>query len=223
MISGRILDLIQRIYKFYDKISSVNTFYIIRHGLKTSQAGNPNLTIDGRIQAEKTAKYLQAKDISKIISSTYKRTLETADIIDQVLHVGIEQDDRLKERMNWGSVQGQTLEEFLKEWEYSDFNRNFNPKAGISSRRASLQVQDMLNEIAQKYPSENIAIITSGPTILDLLRDLADDQELEKMMPGVIRNKLPECSITILQENLGVFTIKELGSVKHLAQSIDKL
>jgi len=201
----------------------MNTFYLIRHGLKTSQAGDPNLTKDGRTQAEKTAKYLQAKNISKIISSTYKRTLETADIIDHVLHVGIEQDDRLRERMNWGSVQGQTLEEFLKEWEYSDLNRNFNPKAGISSRRASLQVQDVLNEIAQKYPNRNIVIITSGPTILDLLHDLVGENKLEKMMPGVIKNKLPECSITVLQENRGVFTIKELGSVKHLAQSIDKL
>lgn len=201
----------------------MNVFYLIRHGQKTGHDGNPSLTENGKIQAQKTAEYLYLKNISKIFSSSYKRTLETANIIDGLLSVGIEQDNRLQERMNWESVPGQTLEEFLKEWEYSDLNRNFDPKVGISSHRASLQVQNMLNEITQKYPNKNIAIITSGPTILDLLRDLVDDCDLEKIMPGVIKNKLSECSITVLQENNKGFTIKELGSAKHLAQSIDKL
>lgn len=195
----------------------MNTFYLIRHGQKTSQTGDPSLTSLGRSQSEKTGKFLLTRNISKIFSSTYKRTSETANIINNLLGVEIEHDDRLRERMNWGSVKGQALEEFLKEWEYSDLNRNFKPKAGISSQKVAKLVSDLLNEILVKFPNKNIAIITSGPTIVDFLRDLLTDAELEELKPGILRDKLPECSITYLQANPSHFIVKEVGYTEHLA------
>src|SRR5258706_3010578 len=200
----------------------MNTYYLIRHGLKTSQAGDPDLTKEGRIQAEKTAKYLQAIGVSKIISSTYKRTLETANIIDHVLCVGIEQDDMLRERMDWGSARCQTLEDFLKEWEYSDLNRHFKPKAGKSSFEAGGEVLGLLKKISKNLitNNNNIAIITHGGVVIDLLRNLFPDSEIEKRKPGIINGKVEECSITVLEQKGDTFILKSLASTEHL---VDKL
>jgi len=91
----------------------MNIFYLIRHGQKVAEAGDPGLTEIGKEQAGKTAEFLKDKNISKIYSSTYKRTKETTEIIKNTLKVEIKFDDRLRERMNWGSISNQTLEEFL--------------------------------------------------------------------------------------------------------------
>lgn len=111
----------------------MNTFYLIRHGQKVSQAGDPGLTELGKEQARKTGDFLKGFNISKIYSSTFARTKETAEIVEGVLDVEITFDDRLRERMNWGSILNQSLESFLKEWEYSNTHREFIPQAGISS------------------------------------------------------------------------------------------
>jgi len=136
----------------------MNTFYLIRHGQKVSEAGDPGLTELGKEQARKTAKFLKDKKIFKIYSSTFARAKETASIIDKTLKVGITFDDRLRERMNWGSIPNQSLEEFLKEWEYSNFHREFKPKAGISSLQSG---QDALNVISEKSASLSPILISS--------------------------------------------------------------
>ena len=61
----------------------MNTFYLIRHGQKVAETGDPGLTELGKEQVEKTAEFLRDKNISKIYSSTYKRTRETAEIINK--------------------------------------------------------------------------------------------------------------------------------------------
>lgn len=194
----------------------MNTFYLIRHGEKIGEAGGPGLTKKGKTQAERTANYLKDKNIYKLFSSPYTRTQETAKIIDGSLKVGIEFDERLKERMNWGSVQGQTLEKFLEEWEYSDFHRNYKPKAGISSFEAGKNAQDVINEISKKFPDENIVLITHGGVIIDLLRNLFSDKELEKYRLDFPEEKGKECSITILVKDKGNFLLKEVGATNHL-------
>lgn len=195
----------------------MKTYYLIRHGQKTSHAGDPPLTREGQDQARKTAKYFVGKNISRIISSTYKRTLETSKIIDEILKVGIEKDDRLRERMNWGSIPEQSLEEFLKEWEYSDLNRNFKPKAGTSSFEAGNEALKLISELSAKTQNDNVLIVTHGGVIVDLLRNLFSDAQIEKQEPGAIMNKVAECSITILTDNKGVFELVELDSTGHLS------
>src|SRR3989339_214859 len=119
----------------------MNTFYLIRHGQKVGEAGDPGLTELGKEQAGKTAEFLKDKKIFKIYSSTFARAKETAEIINETLKVGVIFDNRLRERMNWGSIPNQTLEEFLKEWEYSNFHREFKPEAGITSSQSGKDVQ----------------------------------------------------------------------------------
>ena len=197
----------------------MNTFYLIRHGVKVSEAGDPGLTELGKEQARKTAEWLKDKNISKIISSTYKRTRETAEIINKTLNVGIKFDDRLRERMNWGSIPNQTLEEFLKKWEYSNLHRDFKPEAGISSSQSGKDAFNVISEISTSLPNSNIAVITHGGVICDLLRNNFSDDELRKLKSDFsekLDKLIKECSVTTLIKNNNNFSLKEIGVVHHL-------
>lgn len=197
----------------------MNTFYLIRHGQKIGEAGDPGLTELGKEQARKTAEFLKNKKIFKIYSSTFARAKETAAIIDKTLKVGITFDDRLRERMNWGSIPNQTLEEFLKEWEYSNFHREFKPEAGISSLQSGKDAFSVISEIGTSLPDSNITIITHGGVICDLLRNLFQDDELREFkqdFPEKLDKLIKECSITTLVNEEDKFKLEEISSVRHL-------
>lgn len=197
----------------------MNTFYLIRHGQKVAEAGDPGLTELGKEQVEKTAEFLRDKNISKIYSSSYKRTKETAEIINKTLKVEIKFDDKLRERMNWGSIPNQSLVEFLKEWEYSNFHRDFKPKAGISSLQSGQDALNVISEISASLPNSNIAIITHGGVICDLLRNLFSDNELRKFkqdFPEKLDKLIKECSITTLFRDNNIFSLNGIGITDHL-------
>lgn len=195
------------------------TFHFIRHGNKIGHAGDPELTPEGKVQATKTGKYLKGKDINKIISSTYRRTKETAGIINKFLNIDVTYDDRLRERMNWGSISDQPLDEFLKEWEYSNYHRDFKPKAGLSSNESSKNILELIKEIIKKGNSENILLVTHGGVISDLLRTLFTEKELLSFNPEFMQKLdqlIHECSITTLIYKNNKFELKCIGSTKHI-------
>ncbi|HLD92004.1 MAG TPA: histidine phosphatase family protein [Patescibacteria group bacterium] len=198
----------------------MNTFYLIRHGQKVSEAGDPSLTELGKKQVTKTGNYLKDKNIFKIYSSTYSRTEETSEIINKILNVEIKYDDRLRERMNWGSVPNQTLEDFLQEWEYSNHHRDFKPKAGLSSLESGNKALEVLIEINKQIENKNILIVTHGGVISDLLRNIFDSKELSRINSDFVIDKLDqlmkECSITTITHDKDKFELIEIASIKHL-------
>ncbi|MCX6705615.1 MAG: histidine phosphatase family protein [Candidatus Woesebacteria bacterium] len=198
----------------------MNTFYLIRHGQKVTEAGDPGLTELGGQQSRKTAEFLKDKNILKIYSSTFARAWETTEIINEILKVGVIFDDRLREKMNWGSIPNQTLKEFLKEWEYSNLHRDFKPKAGISSLQSGQDVFNVISEISVSLPDSNIVIVTHGGVICDLLRNLFSDDELREFkqdFPELLDKLIKECSITTLVYENNKFKLGEISSTKHLS------
>ena len=74
--------------------------YLVRHGEKKSELGNPGLTEMGRDQAKKTAKFLANKKVKFIEASPLSRTKETAQIIARPLKLKVRITDLLAERAN---------------------------------------------------------------------------------------------------------------------------
>lgn len=81
-------------------------FYFIRHGETVlnsehiRQGEEGELSEKGRGQAEKAAEYLTQFPIDRIVSSTYPRARETAEILNAKLHVPVKYSELLVERKN---------------------------------------------------------------------------------------------------------------------------
>ena len=90
-------------------------FYIVRHGetvlnaqgIKQGEEGE--LSENGRVQAEAVGNFLKPFAIQRIITSTYPRARETAEIINQSLHVSIVYSKLFSERISPTEVIGKSV------------------------------------------------------------------------------------------------------------------
>ena len=92
-------------------------FYFIRHGetlLNAShirQGADGALSQNGRAQAERVGAYLKRFPIERIITSTYPRAAETAEIIKARLSVSVIASPLLVERKNPGEIVGKRTDD----------------------------------------------------------------------------------------------------------------
>ena len=149
--------------------------YLIRHGQKELHAGDPGLTITGIDQAKQTGKYLSQFPITKIVSSPFKRTIETAQHIASELELEHTLHDDLVERMNWADPTV-TRQQFLQEWIKATNDREYIPKYGDSSLATGQRIENAISQIVDQ--NQHIVLVTHGGAILDYLRNLFGDEEL---------------------------------------------
>lgn len=153
----------------------MTTIYLIRHGQKEPHAGDPGLTTIGIDQAKQTGKFLSQFPISKIVSSPFKRTVETAQNIASELQLEHTLHDDLVERMNWNDPTV-TRQQFLQEWIKATNNREYIPKYGDSSLATGQRIENVISQIADQ--NQHIVLVTHGGAILDYLRNLFGDEKL---------------------------------------------
>jgi broad specificity phosphatase PhoE len=194
------------------------TFYLVRHGTKEATPFDPSLTQVGVKQAETTAELLKNISFREIISSPKLRTKQTAELLakPQVLPVVI--DNRLVERLEWEN--NTSFDEFIKEWNKTDIDRNYLPRKGMSSSANGEQMKKILDELSQKHQEGNILIVTHGGTIGDLLRQLFTEKAINHKTESTSGAKyidIPECSITTIQKLENEYKLGKLGDISHLS------
>ena len=197
----------------------MTTFYLLRHGTKENLEGEPSLSKIGKKQAEKTAQYLQNENIRAIYASPMRRTKQTAEIIAKVLKLSTSIDDRLRERMNWGDVKGQSFDQFMEEWTKTDRDRYYQPNHGNSSFRTGENIKSLMEEAAKKYDNQNILIVTHGGTIGDFLRNILPEKDLPIITNTQLNTKhieIVECSLTIVKRENNDYSLELVGSFHHL-------
>lgn len=155
------------------------TIYLVRHGQKVAEFGDPGLTEEGKQQAKETGIYLQQFPITQIISSPFRRTQETAAEIAHELHLSYTVDDALVERMNWNG-NGVSYESFVKEWVVATHNRDYIPAFGDSSRRTGEKIKKLVNNLTATAGA-HIVLVTHGGAIVDYLRTVFGDEKLAKI------------------------------------------
>ncbi len=90
-------------------------FYFVRHGetilnaKHIKQGAEGGLSDKGKKQAAETGSILALYSINKILSSPYERSVETATIINESLHVPVEYSPLLVERRNPSAVIGKSV------------------------------------------------------------------------------------------------------------------
>ena len=197
----------------------MNTFYLIRHGQKEKIKGDPFLTDLGKEQAEKTGLFLKDKNIKTINSSNYNRTTETSQIINQSLQVEIVFDEKLRERANWGDVENQEFDEFLKEWYEDSKNRWSSKHERTTSFQSGENLKNLMINLSKKYNNSNVVIVTHGGVIADFLRNIFSAKYIQQLIkddPYLLDSYIKECSITKITLNDDKFDLIEFASLKHL-------
>jgi broad specificity phosphatase PhoE len=156
----------------------MTTIYLIRHGQKQLRVGDPGLTEVGLQQAKETGEYLKQFPITKIIASPYKRTVETAQQICEILNLEHSLHNALVERMNW-SDQGVSRQEFLQEWIKATNNREYIPRYGDSSLATGQRIHKFVSEASSE--NDHLVLVSHGGAILDYLRNVFGDEKITSL------------------------------------------
>ena len=191
--------------------------YFIRHGQRASKSEDTLLSDEGKKQAELTGKYLSSlSDISLIYASPLIRAQQTAEIISNALNLSIQTDARLTERMRWGDRIGESYNEFIREWNKTSINRNYEPPMGDSSYNVGNRVKALADEISN---NQRVVIVSHSGAIGDFLRNVFDEKLLNfKTDPesSIRYIEILECSITEINKERNEFKLKRINDTSHL-------
>nr|WP_040203632.1 histidine phosphatase family protein [Neobacillus jeddahensis] len=144
--------------------------YLIRHCEAEGQPPEAQLTDRGRKQALDLAEFFLAIKIDRIISSPYKRAIESIQPLAKRLNVQIEIDSNLTERVlsttnlpDWSEKLRATFDDIELKFE-----------GGESSREAMKRIVKVVNEVFSSN-NKNTIIVTHGNLMSLLLKHFNKD------------------------------------------------
>ena len=158
--------------------------YFVRHGktehndrgVVTGHIDSP-LVEEGINQAEITRSEI-ANDYNEIYSSDLLRCKQTAEIINQKLHLPIQFDVRLRER-NFGSLAGKSFREMDTTGEIREKDKNqqydYRPYGGESVEDVKKRTFAFIEDIKNNKKDKKILVITSGG-IIRLLHNILNGE-----------------------------------------------
>jgi 2,3-bisphosphoglycerate-dependent phosphoglycerate mutase len=190
-------------------------FIFIRHGQADNNVNRilvgrhieSHLTHEGKSQVKDTAKYLKKMNINKVYASPVTRAVETAGIICQELELEYQMDERLYE-IELGKLVGMNYEDiinkhgnlFLKFYRENDeilYNYGVESFAEVKKR-----IQNLLDEMVEKYPDENLLFVTHLDPIKAVI-SLLLDLKPEALFKLHIRN----AALTIIKQEGGILSL----------------
>lgn len=191
--------------------------HFIRHGKRDRrQIGDPGLSPVGRAEAGRLAEALAAEPIVAVYSSPLARARETADIVAATLGLTVNEDVRLRERMNWGDIVGQPFDDFIAQWERCSQDRNYQPAVGDSSRAAGQRLEAFVTDRYQQRVGSTVVAVTHGGVIADFLLNVFASAELQRVRPEFCREPysstiIPECSMTTIRYDGAHYRLEAIG------------
>ncbi len=166
--------------------------YFVRHALpdKTVQDDMTRpLTVEGRRDSMAVAWALADKDITSIVSSPYKRSVETVTPLAKTLGFEIKTIDDLRER-NAGEWLGENFFEFIqKQWE----DHNYHIKNGECIAEVQKRNIAAVNRLLSLHDGQNIVIGTHGTALSAILNfyypqfGFEEFKKIVDFMPFIIR------------------------------------
>lgn len=199
----------------------MTTFYLIRHAEPTKGGTDPGLSERGNLQAQASAEFLKDKTIAHVYTSPLQRAKATALRIASILGAPLTVDNRLRERMNWGDIPGQSFEAFVELWNYCNTHRTFTPPTGLSAQQAGENLANFLDEISQRDLDAAIGVITHGGILGDFLVNTFSEDYLAGVhadWPHQKSNIFAHCSITIVEYRHNQCSVRLLAGTTHLSQ-----
>lgn len=156
--------------------------YFIRHGEATDDVEDryggwydPELSPKGKHQAEELAEKLASQGIrvDLILSSPFKRTKQTAEIIGKHLNLDLQTSVYLKERNTYGLLCGENKTEAKEKYpDMVDAYENKRPVIGQESYEDFLSRVKLSVEKLGKLNYETIICVTHGKYLDALFKDI---------------------------------------------------
>ncbi len=197
---------------------------LIRHGYsEANYAGtftghrNVDLTDIGYKQARVTAEYILANyNVDRIYSSDLKRAYNTAVPLADKIGMDIVTTSDFRE-INGGEFEGLTFDKLLEKPEYQVFRNdpgNCAFPGGETMRQVEVRVMSKLREIVNQNDKKTVVITTHGGP-LRVIKTVCKYGNLDYMKKVKI---VPNSSITVIEAENGVFSLKVDGFDKHLVE-----
>ncbi len=184
------------------------TLILVRHGVTahTSEkrfsgglsSSNPGLTDEGRDQVRATAEWLKpiATDVDVVVSSPVRRTLESAEILGEVLGHPVEVEDGFAE-MEFGTWDGLTFaevaERYKDEMDVWLGSLDHAPGGGESFRAVEKRVLAARDRVIAEHTGKTIVVVSHVTPIKTLVAHALDAPLL-----SVYRMELAPASVTVL-------------------------
>ncbi|MGM0904705.1 MAG: histidine phosphatase family protein [Bacillota bacterium] len=137
--------------------------YVIRHCEAEGQPPEAPLTDKGAQQAFVLAEFLSNIEVDRIISSPYRRAVESIQPLAENLNLEVEVDSRLSERILSAHMMSDWLEKLRNTFE--DLDLTF--EGGESSREAQKRIVEVIQEIFNS--KTDCAMIVTHGNLMSLL------------------------------------------------------
>ena len=201
-------------------------FYLVRHGQvdRRADAFDPPLSLQGRAEAEQVAAFLHGQPVVHIYTSPLQRAREMANHIAAVLGAPVSMAPRLRERMNFGDLPGQSFEQFVALWERCSQARDELPPVGDSSRGAGQRVESFIADAHAAHPGTEVVAVMHGGIIADFLLNVCAPAQLAQLSPAFAAQPysgevMKNGAITVVEydgEGAARFVVKAIALTEHL-------
>lgn len=151
----------------------MTNLYFVRHAhsIYTPDELNRPLSAKGLTDAQAVTSILKTEKINVVISSPYKRAVQTVEGIANSVHTNVEIIEGFKERVLSALPVNDFTHAITKVWE----DYNFSWKGGESNIVAQKRGVEATYNLLQKYKDKNVVIGTHG-NIMVLIMNFFDSQ-----------------------------------------------
>lgn len=144
--------------------------YLIRHCEAKGQQPEATLTNNGYRQALHLAEFFSNKQVDRIISSPYRRAIESIKPLGYRLNMDIEIDERLTERV----LSSENLSDWFEKLRATFWDHELKFDGGESSQEAMNRIVQVIGEIFE-HETKNTIIVTHG-NLMSLLLHYYDKE-----------------------------------------------
>lgn len=144
--------------------------YIVRHCKAEGQASEAPLTASGQKQALDLAEFFQHIPVERIISSPFRRAIDSIKDSAEKLSLQVETDNRLAERI----LSSKDLPDWLDKLKKTYEDKQLSFEGGESSAVAAKRIITVVDEIF-KCDAKRSIIVTHG-NIMSLLLNYFDNE-----------------------------------------------
>ncbi|AOZ87908.1 histidine phosphatase family protein [Bacillus xiamenensis] len=146
----------------------MKTYYIVRHCQADGQSKNAALTPQGIAQSHTLAEFFSSIQLNQIISSPYKRAIQTIQPLAHAKQLKIKTDERLSERV----LSSKSMDDWYEKLKLTFMDLTIAYEGGESRQEAMNRIVEALDEQI-KRGEDHTLFVTHG-NIMSLLLKYAD-------------------------------------------------